>query len=477
MDRTRAMIAGNLKDHGAGEHGIENTERDGLPVPRRYFAAITIWLTIAMAVLDAAIANVALPTIAAELRAAPAVAIWVINGYQLAATMLLLPCAAMGDRIGHARVYLGGLVLFIVGSLLCAVAGSLDALIAARVVQGVGAAGIMSMSSALVRATYPSSMLGQAMGYNALVIALASALGPSLASAVLAVANWPWLFAINVPVGLISVAVGWRCLPHAPGHGRAPDYVAALLSAAMLGLIVYGAESFAREGRTSGLVLLMAGLACAGVLIAWERGKTAPLFPTDLLAVPILSLSLLTSMTSFAAQTLAYVTLPFMLQATLGRSVVETGLLMTPWPIAAGTCAFIAGRLADRWPAGLLGCGGLVLLAGGLFSLSRVGLHASDADLAWRMALCGAGFGTFQIPNNRTIVGAAPQQRSGAAGGMLATARLLGQTAGAVVAAAGFHRLGLGSAPVLLAGGAVAALVAAGLSLSRLRVTAGHRLA
>ena len=454
----------------------EHHHADGLPVPRRYFAAITIWLAISMSVLDAAIANIALPTIAMELHAAPAAAIWVINAYQLATTMLLLPLAAMGDRIGHARVYIGGLALFVIGSLLCALAGSLGALIAARVVQGMGAAGVMSMNAALVRATYPSEMLGRAMGYNALVLSVAAAVGPSLASGILAVATWPWLFAINVPVGLASLAVGWHCLPHAPGHGRAPDFTAAALSAAMLGLVVYGAESFAREGRTSGLVLLVIGLACGAGLVIWERGKAHPLFPTDLLARPVFALSIMASTTSFAAQTLAYVSIPFMLQQVLGRGVVESGLLMTPWPIAAGTCAFIAGRLADRWPAGLLGGAGLLMLAGGLFALSRLGAHPSDFDLVWRMALCGAGFGTFQTPNNRTIIGSAPRERAGAAGGMLATARLLGQTSGAVAVAVGFHRMGLGSSPFLLSCGAVAAVVAAGISLVRLRVPAPEGL-
>jgi DHA2 family multidrug resistance protein-like MFS transporter len=178
----------------------------------------------------------------------------------------------------------------------------------------------------------------------------------------------------------------------------------------------------------------------------------------------------MTSITSFAAQMVAYVAMPFVLQQALGRSVVESGLLMTPWPIAVGVTASIAGRLADRWPAGLLGAIGLVLLAAGLFALSRLGPQPADAQIVWRMALCGAGFGLFQAPNNRAIVGAAPRDRSGAAGGMLATARLLGQTSGAVAVAAGFHRLGLGSSSFMLTCAAVAALVAAGISLLRLGV-------
>ena len=169
---------------------------------------------------------------------------------------------------------------------------------------------------------------------------------------------------------------------------------------------------------------------------------------------------------------LALVALPFLLQGMLDRSVVETGLLMTAWPLAVGVAAPWAGRLTDRHPAGLLGGIGLALFALGLLSLSMLGNSPGNADILWRMALCGAGFGFFQSPNNRTIVTAAPRARSGAAGGMLATARLLGQTCGAVSVAAGFHWMGVASGPLLLRCAAVAAVLAAVISMLRLRVTA-----
>ena len=442
---------------------------DGLPTPHRYFAAAAVWLAIAMSVLDTAIANISLPTIASELHSPPAVAVWVINAYQLAITMLLLPLAAMGDRIGHWKVYLPGLGLFIAGSLACALSQSLTALIIARMFQGIGAAGIMSMNAALVRAIYPSRMLGRGMGYNALVLSFSAAVGPTIASLILSIARWPWLFAVNVPVGLAALAIGHRCLPKAPGHGRAPDYVSALLSAGMFGLVVYGAEAAAREGSTTGIVLLVLGVVLGAVLVRRDWHRPAPLFPLDLLRIPIFSLSIATSVTSFAAQMLAFVTMPFLLQSVLGRTVVESGLLMTPWPLAVACTAPIAGRLADKYPAGLLGGGGLAVFAIGLFTLSQLGAHPSTFDIVWRMAVCGAGFGLFQSPNNRTMVGAAPRDRSGAAGGMLATARLVGQTTGAVAVASGFHWLGLGASPMLLKAAAVAALVAAGISLLRLR--------
>jgi DHA2 family multidrug resistance protein-like MFS transporter len=165
---------------------------------------------------------------------------------------------------------------------------------------------------------------------------------------------------------------------------------------------------------------------------------------------------------------LAFVTMPFLLETLLGRSVFETGLLMSAWPLALGVVAPFAGRMADRVPAGLMGGVGLAFFAAGLFALSRLGAQPSDFAVAWRMALCGLGFGLFQSPNNRLIVSSAPQHRSGAAGGMLATARLLGQTLGAVAVAAAFHLSGVAAAPGLLLGAAVAAAIAAGLSLLRL---------
>jgi DHA2 family multidrug resistance protein-like MFS transporter len=446
----------------------EQTE-DGLPIPRRYWSAAAIWLALAMAVLDGSIANVALPTIAKDLGASAATSVWIVNAYQLTITILLLPLAAFGDRCGYRRIYIPGLVLFTLGSLGCAVAHSLDGLIAARVFQGIGAACIMSMNAALVRATYPAKMLGRGIGYNALVLSMSAAAGPTLAAFILSVASWPWLFLINLPIGIAAVAIGLRALPHVRGHGHPFDWVAAVLSAAMMGFLVFGAETFARESGPVGASLIAAGVAAGALLVRREWGEPAPLFPVDLLKIRIFGMSIATSTVSFAAQMLAYVTLPFLFQSVMGRSAFETGLLMTPWPLALGVVAPVAGRLADKVRAGLIGGIGLTIFAFGLFMLSRLGPHPATFDIAWRMAVCGAGFGLFQSPNNRTIVSSAPRQRSGAAGGMLATARLLGQTSGAVAVGVAFHVAGVEVGPKLLAASAVAALLAAGLSLLRLR--------
>jgi DHA2 family multidrug resistance protein-like MFS transporter len=443
---------------------------DGLPKPRRYWSVVAIWLAISMAVLDSSIVNVALPTIARELHAPAAVSIWIINAYQLAITALLLPLAALGDRIGYRRVYLPGLGIFIAGSIACAMAKGLDTLIAARMFQGIGAAAIMSMNAALVRATYPQGMLGKGIGYNALVLSISAAAGPSIAAVVLSVGSWAWLFLINVPVGLASLLIGMRALPHTVGHGGRPNYLSAALSAITLSTLVFGIESLAREEIAAGLPILGVAVVAGAWLVRREWRRPQPLLPLDLLRVPIFALSIAASFTTFAAQMLAFVVLPFMLQSLLDRDAMQTGLLITLWPLAIGVTAPMAGRLADRYPAGLLGGAGLGVFALGLVALSTLHSDSGNFDVMWRMALCGAGFGFFQSPNNRTMMTAAPRARSGAAGGMLATARLLGQTCGAVAVAAGFHWLGMASGPTLLRLAAVAAVCAAGISLLRLRV-------
>lgn len=457
-------------DNDTDAHPASGAPPDGLPTPRRYWSVAAIWLAMTMSVLDGAIANVALPTIARELNASAASSIWIVNAYQLAITVTLLPLAALGDRLGYRRVYMVGLAVFTLGSLGCALSQTLEQLTTARILQGLGAGGIMSINSALVRFTYPKRLLGRGIGLNALVISVAAAIGPTVASAILARATWEWLFAINVPIGVLAIAIAARALPRTLGSARRFDGVSALLNGVAFGFLILGAESLAREGLAAGLWKLGVGAVAAIVLVRRELRQEAPLVPFDLLRIPIFGLSIATSVVSFAAQMTAFVGLPFYFQTVMGRSAVDTGLLMTPWPLAVGVAAPLAGRLADRYRAGALGGVGLTVFAAGLFALALMPSDASNLDIAWRMALCGLGFGFFQAPNNRAMVTSAPMHRSGAAGGALATARLLGQTAGAVTTAVFFHVAGTHATTTALATAGVLAVLAALVSLSRLKL-------
>ena len=442
---------------------------DGLAAPRRYFALAAIWLGMTVAVLDGAIANVALPTIAHELRASAASSVWVINAYQLALAATLLPMAALGDRLGYRRVFTWGLVVFVIGSLLCAISQNLTELTMARVLQGIGAGATVSINSALIRFSVPAARLGRIIGYNATVVAVSSVAGPTVAAAILSVASWPWLFAINLPIGVLSVAIGAWALPPTIGGKHKFDLLSAILNAAALGFLITGIDHLMRQG-VSGLWMVGVGLAAGVVLLRRELRHPAPLVPVDLLREPIYALSILTSIVSFITQTIAFVGLPFYFQGAMGRTTVVTGLLMTAWPLAVGVSAPIAGRLSDRHSAGILASIGLLVLAIGLGLLSRINPGFSNADIAWRLVWCGLGFGFFQSPNLRALVVSAPIHRSGAAGGMLATARTLGQTAGAVVMAMFFHAGGANAVGAALLTAAAMAVVAMAVSVSRLAV-------
>ncbi|MCF6687617.1 MFS transporter [Raoultella terrigena] len=451
---------------------MDKNVSDGLPLPQRYGAILTIVLGIAMAVLDGAIANVALPTIATDLNASPAASIWIVNAYQIAIVIALLPLSFLGDMLGYRRIYKIGLLVFTFTSLACALSHSLEMLTLARVAQGLGGAALMSVNTALIRLIFPKRFLGRGMGINSFVVAVSSAAGPTIAAAILSVASWQWLFLINIPLGIISLTLAMRYLPANSGRSRITrfDLPSAIMNALTFGLLIVALGGFA-QGQSGRLVLaeLAAMLVIGFFFIRRQLRMPVPLLPVDLLRIPLFSLSICTSICSFCAQMLALVSLPFFLQATIGRSEVETGLLLTPWPLATMVMAPLAGYLIEKIHAGLLGAVGLAVMAFGLFGLALLPSSPSDLDIIWRMALCGAGFGLFQSPNNHTIVSSAPSHRSGGASGMLGTARLLGQSTGAALVALLFNLQGNGGThtALLLAGGL--AVVAA--TVSGLRVT------
>lgn len=457
--------------------------QDGLPPPARYRAMVVIILGLALSVLDGTLLNLALPGIARDLQATAAQAVWVVNAYQVAALALLLPCATLGDLVGYRRVYLSGLGLFTAASLGCVLADSLPLLAAARAIQGLGAAGIMSVNAALVRLIYPKRMLGRGVAINSLVVATASVAGPSVAAGILSVASWPWLFALNLPLGMVVLWLGFRALPQnpaAPPAGARLSWLDVLLNALMFSLVFLGVDALGTRTGTAatssalagGVAMLVGGVVVGVVYVRRQLMQPVPLFPLDLLRIPVFALSMCTSVAAFAAQMLAYIALPFLMLDSYGRSPLQAGLLITAWPLAIVVVAPIVGRLIGRYPDGLLGGVGLGAMATGLALLAALPAQPANADIVWRIALCGIGFGLFQSPNNHTIVTTAPAHRSGSASGMLGTARLTGQTIGAVLLAIIFSFASAhdGRGPVIaLALAACFAAVAGAFSTLRLR--------
>ena len=306
-----------------------------------------------MSVLDASIANVALPTISHELHASPTESIWVINGFQIAVTATLFAFSSLGELIGYRAVYRTGVGLFTLGSLFCALSHSLPQLVASRVLQGLGAAMIMGIQPGMIRRIYPPNMLGRGTGWIALTVATSAAAGPTIGGTILAVAAWPWLFAINVPIGTVDWFVSAKTIPKFPATGtiREYDLPGAIYIGIALSFFTLGVEAIAHGGAewivTGCFALSIAGLV---LFIRRERRASRPLISLKLFRRPAFSLSSVTSSCSYTAQGLAIVSLPFFFQAVLGRTPFEAGLLLTPWPLAVGAVAPFAGRLTSEAP-------------------------------------------------------------------------------------------------------------------------------
>lgn len=446
----------------------------GLQGTRRIFAIAPVFIAVALATLDAAIANTALPTIAADVHAHPADSIWIVNAYQLALVITVLPFAALGEILGYRRIYIFGLVLFTLASLVCALAWSLPSLTIARAFQGIGAGVVMSVNTALVRFIYPPRMLGRAVGLIALVVAVSSAIGPTVASGILSFTTWPWLFAINVPFGIVAFVLATMNLPHTKRSSHRFDWLSAILNAGTFSLLIL---AIGEAAHSAPLVQTLSELGAAvvlGAMLIWRQmALPVPMLPVDLYARPVFALSSLTATCSFACQGVAFVALPFYFQGVLGFSQVATGFLMTPWPVAVALTAPVAGWLSERYPVGILGGVGLVVLAIGMGCLTFMPASPSIADITWRMAVCGAGFGFFQSPNVKALMSAAPPERSGGASGIIAMSRLLGQTIGAALVALCLGLLAMRGTITAL--GIGAAFAAAASLASFLRLAVPHR--
>ncbi len=440
---------------------------DGLPKPRRFLAIAAVSAGTALVVIDGAIATVALPTIARDLGVDSSAAVAVVTVYQLVLVMTLLPFSGLGDRIGLKKLYQAGQAVFTIATILCFFAKSLPFLLIVRAAQALGAAAALSVSSALLRSIYPARQLGRGLGINSVVVSSSAAFAPTLGGLVLAVAPWPWVFASAVPFAILSLILG-RSLPDPEPRTEPFDVLGAVMCAAMFGLVIGGLETAVHGDSpiVSGAIVLV-GMIVGVLFIRRERGEAAPILPVDLLRRPVLALSSMGAFTAFVATMTLLLSLPFRLQHGYGFAPSEVGAAIAPWPLTTMIVAPLAGWLSDRYPAGLLGGIGMALAIVGLLSLSYLPADPGYWAIAGRMSLTGAGFGMFLSPNARLIIGSAPRERAAAAGGLISTTRMVGQTTGATLVAALLAvGLGSGGGPALIAAGLAA--VAGVCSLARL---------
>ncbi len=408
---------------------------------KKYIAVIVLQIVLVMTVLDVTVVNVALPILAEKFAISNSSAVWIVTIYQLVITMLLLPVSSIGDLHSYKRTFLTGVVVFTLSSALCAAAQSFTMVVIARAIQGIGAACVMGVNIALVRLIYPREILGRGMALNAMCIAIATAAGPTIAGAILSVASWHWLFLINVPLGIVAFFLGWKLLPQNPPADHKPrfDLVSAFENMIVFGLIFYALGNFTRKGDVvlSGL-MLVAGLIVGCFYLRRQFHHEQPLLPVDLFKNSMYSMSIVTSVSSFIAQNIAMISLPFLYLNTYHFPAITTGLLMTPWPLATMIVSPIAARYVERHNPGATAAAGMGVFIVGVVLLLFTGSAPAEWNIAWRMAICGVGFGMFQTPNNIVMVMSTPINRSGGAGGVQSIARLVGQTLGATLVSSVF---------------------------------------
>lgn len=396
-----------------------------------------------LSMVDQTIANAALPTIAHDVNATAAASVWIVNGYQIGMMVGILPLAQLADILGYWRVYRVSLIAFTLASLACALSHSLLMLSLMRFVQGLGGAAMTVSGPPISRIAFPPKMLGRATGFGAMSVALGAAAGPVIGGAILAVASWQWLFAINVPFGIAVYVLALRTIPKVRGTHLPFDGLDAFLSVATFGLALFGFDALGHAGPTPPAVLAIAAAGGFGfVFLRRQLSIPLPMFAVDLFAEKRFALAAFACYGSFVAQTIAFISLPFAFQTMMGHTPLQIGELLLPWLLAAAALAPLAGHLADRFNSSRLAALGLAVFGTGLVASALMGTHPAPLDIAWRMVLCGLGFGIFQSPNNRSIQGSAPRERSAGAQAIQAVARVTGQTTGAVIVAGVFAGVG-----------------------------------
>ncbi|SDF78897.1 MFS transporter, DHA2 family, multidrug resistance protein [Onishia taeanensis] len=452
-------------------------EDDGLPGPQRRLAMLVLVLGTLMAVLDGGIVNIALPTLARELDISESRAVWITNIYQLVSASTLLAFAALSRLIGRHRLYIGGLGVFTLASLACALSNSIEWLLASRMVQGLGAAAMLSIGPSMYRVIFPSRLLGSAIGLGALVVAFGIAFGPSLGGGILYLASWPWLFAINVPIGITALVLALQALPREAREAGRFDWPGALLSMVMVSGFVFALDRAGHGNASTAMLLPLAvSLGCLALFVWRQRRAISPLVPLVIFREPRFSVAAIISMLAFIAQGASFVGLPFLFQSGMGLSPIAAALLFTPWPMALMLTGPFAGRLADRFNPTLISSLGLSIFLLGMLSLAMLGEAASATDIVWRVALCGIGYGIFQAPNNREMIGSVALEHSANASGVLASVRTFGQALGTAMVGM-MLALSAGSLSLALWVCCACVVVALMLSLWRVPLARGDRAA
>ncbi|MGI8922196.1 MAG: MFS transporter [Solirubrobacteraceae bacterium] len=391
-----------------------------------------------MVFLDGTVVNVALPAIRHELGGGLAAQEWVVEGYLLSLSALLLIGGSLGDLLGRRRIFAAGIVSFGALSLVCAIAPTIDTLIAARVLQGVAGALLVPSTLALLMDTFPESERGAAIGTWTAFGGVATVIGPLGGGALVDAASWRWVFAINLAPAVITLLL-LRFAP--PGHRESAriDFTGALLAALGLAGPVFALIEQPREGWSSPLVLvaLIAGLALLAAFLVWERRAHSPMLPLDVFRSRNFSVGNGATLAIYGGLGAFTFTLPVYLQQVAGYRALQAGLSMLPITVVMFALSRRFGALADRAGPRLFMGLGPIAAGAGLLLFVRVNAHPSYvADILPAVLVFALGLAMTVAPLTATVLGAADDRHAGVASGINnAIARVAGLLAIAVVGA------------------------------------------
>ncbi|MEW5718954.1 MAG: DHA2 family efflux MFS transporter permease subunit [Chloroflexota bacterium] len=402
----------------------------------KWFVFASIAAGTFLATLDGSIVNIALPTLERELHTQFAVVQWVVLGYLLTIVTLMLSIGRLADMIGKKWLYLAGVIVFTLGSMLCGTAPRVEILIAFRALQAVGAAMMVALGAAILTEVFPATERGMVLGLSSLMVSLGSISGPTVGGLILGITTWHWIFYVNVPVGVVGMLLVARFVPVTrPPGGQKFDFAGAVTLGGSLLTLLLGLSISQKNGFADPVVLslLIAFIVLIVEFVFIETRVAQPIIDLQLFRNALFSVNLVTGYMVFVASAGTVLLMPFFLQNVLQLEPKTAGLMLTTVPLAMGASAPIAGTLSDRFGTRPLTVIGLAILVGGYTLVSTLNEHAQILTYVLCFLPIGVGMGIFNSPNNSAIMGAAPRHRLGVASGLLSLTRNIGQTTGMAI--------------------------------------------
>lgn len=409
--------------------------------PRKWWILAAVSLGMFMALLDATIVNIAIPSILNDLNTTISKVSWVLNAYNLAMVALFLSMGRLADRYGQKLLFIGGLILFTAFSLACGFAPNIAWLIVFRVVQGVGGAAMAPISLSILLGAFPMREHGMAVGIWGGLGAVAAALGPSLGGVLVEYVHWSWIFFINVPVGVIALVMAVLIVPEhrAVGHGSL-DIPAIFISAGGLFCFTLALVEGNSWGWTSGAIvaLFVIAILALPVFFFWEWRTKSPMFDLRLLRIQSFTMANTATMLISTCMGGTLFLLVIFLQSVLGYSALQAALCITPIPVTGLILAPLIGRLADRIGPRIPAAIGTLFFGAGLVLLAQLNASSTLGDTIWRVILLGFGVG-FGMPTLAAAsMSSLPPQAAGVGSGSLAMFRQMGFVFGVAVLTAIF---------------------------------------